>query len=173
MWDPLSSWKHLEDLIRSVGSDTQIAKDSTSASGCLLVWALTCGCFISLEGRAGQRYQGGIQRLQGRRKEEFLAFGEHSILSGLILHSHGGLLFSDFAQMMKGGFGLHLEEFLKHNLIIIEKKSSKAQPAHPSKQKMLSKFHFNGFSFSFTCLQESGRPIKKLGMNAAVIKNQK
>lgn len=54
--------------------------------------------------------------MQGRRKEEFLAFAEHSILSD------GGLLFSDFAQMMKGEFCLHLEEVLKCNLIIIEKK---------------------------------------------------
>lgn len=54
--------------------------------------------------------------LQGRRKEEFLAFGEHSILPD------GGLPFSDFAQIMKGGFWLHLEEFLKYSLIIIEKK---------------------------------------------------
>lgn len=37
--------------------------------------------------------------------------------------SDGGLLFSDFAQMMKGEFCLHLEEVLKCNLIIIEKKN--------------------------------------------------
>lgn len=55
--------------------------------------------------------------MQGRRKEEFLAFGEHSICSD------GGLLFSDFASMMKGEFWLHLEEVLKCNLIIIGKKN--------------------------------------------------
>lgn len=75
--------------------------------------------------------------------------------------------------MMRGGFWLHLEEFLKCNLIIAEKKSSKDQPARPSKPKMLSKLHFKGFSFSFTCLQGLGRPVKKAGMNTAVIKTQK
>lgn len=104
--------------------------------------------------------------MQGRRKDEFLAFGEHSILSD------EGLLFSNFAQMMKGGFWLHLEEVLKCKFIT-EKKSSKTQPACPSKPKMLSKLHFKGFFFSFACLQGLGRPIKKAGMNTAVIKKQK
>lgn len=82
-------------------------------------------------------------------KRSFWHSMSHSVLK------LGGLLFSEFARMMKGGFWLHLEQVLKCDLVIIKKKNPPELTllVHPS-QKCFQNFILRVVSSHFLIYKE-------------------